>query len=290
LENKATLLPGRAPSEKGVPQTIVIEAKRGWVPLNLRELLSYRDLLFFLAWRDITIRYKQTILGASWAIIQPFSQMVVFSIFFGLLIHVPSDGVPYPVFSYVALLPWQYFSTALSQSADSLVNNQGLISKIYFPRLIIPLASVLPALLDFVLAFSIMILLFVIYHVTPTWNVIWLPVFLLIAMITALAVGLWISALNVMYRDFRYVVPFVIQLWFYTSPVAYSSSVVPEQWRALYSLNPLVGIIEGFRWALLGTGNFSFLQLTISTSVTLVVLISGAYFLRRMERTFADVV
>ncbi len=219
MRHDSSVLVGQRPVDKNLPKTIVIEPLHGWVPLNLRELWRYRDLLFFLAWRDITIRYKQTILGASWAIIQPFSTMVVFSIFFGFLIHVPSDGVPYPVFSYVALLPWQYFATALSQAAESLVSNQALVSKIYFPRLIIPLASIVPALLDFAIAFTIMIMLFIVYHITPTWNVVWLPVFLLLAVITALAVGLWIAALNVLYRDFRYVVPFLIQLWLFASPV-----------------------------------------------------------------------
>ena len=290
MGHDSSVLVGQRPVDKNLPKTVVIEPLHGWVPLNLRELWRYRDLLFFLAWRDITIRYKQTILGASWAIIQPFSTMVVFSIFFGFLIHVPSDGVPYPVFSYVALLPWQYFATALSQAAESLVSNQALVSKIYFPRLIIPLASIVPALLDFAIAFTIMILLFIVYHITPTWNVVWLPVFLLLAVITALAVGLWIAALNVLYRDFRYVVPFLIQLWLFASPVTYPVSVVPEQWRGLYSLNPLVGIIEGFRWALLGTGNLSLPQVIISAIAALLVLISGAYYFRRMERIFADVV
>jgi len=290
VRHDSSVLVGQRPVDKNLPKTIVIEPLHGWVPLNLRELWRYRDLLFFLAWRDITIRYKQTILGASWAIIQPFSTMVVFSIFFGFLIHVPSDGVPYPVFSYVALLPWQYFATALSQAAESLVSNQALVSKIYFPRLIIPLASIVPALLDFAIAFTIMIMLFIVYHITPTWNVVWLPVFLLLAVITALAVGLWIAALNVLYRDFRYVVPFLIQLWLFASPVTYPVSVVPEQWRGLYSLNPLVGIIEGFRWALLGTGNLSLPQVIISSIAALLVLISGAYYFRRMERIFADVV
>lgn len=258
--------------------------------LRLGELWAYRELLVFLAWRDVSVRYKQTLLGAAWAIIQPFLTMLVFSLFFGRLGKIPSDGVPYPIFAYAALLPWQYFANSLSGSADSLVGSANLLSKIYFPRLVIPIASVLPAVIDFALAFIILLVMMLFYGIVPTWNVIWLPVFLLLALITALGAGLWLSAMNVQYRDIRYTIPFITQFWMFASPVAYPSSLVPDQWRPLYGLNPMAGVIEGFRWALLGTNTGPGPMIAISVVMGLGLLVSGALYFRRMEKTFADVV
>lgn len=268
----------------------VIRPSRGWISLKFREVWEYRELLFFLAWRDISVRYKQTVLGAAWAIIQPVLTMMVFSLFFGRWGNIPSDGVPYPIFAYVALLPWQYFATALTSSSDSLVGNANLLSKVYFPRLVIPMASVLPAAIDFALAFLVLLVMMVYYGITPTWNIIWLPLFLLLALITALGVGLWLSAMNVQYRDIRYTIPFLAQFWMFASPVAYPSSLVPEMWRPLYGLNPMAGVIEGFRWALLGTNTGPGPMMAVSVGVALVLLVSGALYFRKMEKTFADVV
>jgi len=270
--------------------TIVIEPSRGWIGLKLRELWEYRDLLFFLAWRDISVRYKQTILGAAWAIIQPFFSMVVFSLFFGRLAQIPSDGVPYPIFSYAAMLPWTYFSSAMSSSSNSLVGSANLLTKVYFPRLVIPLASVIPPAIDFAIAFVVLLGMMAFYGIAPTWNVLWLPAFLLLALVTALGVGLWLSAMNVQYRDIRYAVPFLVQFWMFASPVTYPSSIVPEQWRALYGLNPMAGVIEGFRWALLGTETSPGPLTAVSVGAALALLVSGAFYFRRMEKTFADVV
>src|SRR6266851_5514105 len=232
--------------------SIVVEATRSW-DLNFREIWDYRDLLFFLAWRDISIRYKQTVLGASWAVIQPFLTMILFTIFFGKLAAVPSEGVPYPVFTFAALLPWQYFSTTLGNVANSLVNNSNLLSKVYFPRLLIPIASLLPPAVDFVIAFLVLLGMMIFYHLSPTSHVVWLPLFMLLALVTTLGAGLWLAALNVKYRDVRYIVPVMVQFGMFVSPVAYPSSLVPAPWRTLYALNPMAGVIEGFRWALLGT-------------------------------------
>ncbi len=267
-----------------------IRPSKGWVPLKTKELWEYRELLFFLAWRDISVRYKQTLLGAAWAIIQPFFTMIVFSLFFGRLGKIPSDGVPYPIFSYAALLPWQYFSSALTNSSGSLVGSANLLSKVYFPRLIIPMASVLPAIIDFMIAFIVLLAMMLFYGIFPTWNVIWLPLFLLLALVTATGVGLWLSAMNVQYRDIRYTLPFIAQLWLFASPVAYPSSMIPEQWRLLYGLNPMAGVIEGFRWALLGTETAPSPLIGVSGLVALILLVSGAFYFRYMEKTFADVV
>ncbi len=272
-----------------IPVTI-IEPSRGWVSLKLKELVEYRDLLFFLAWRDISVRYKQTVLGAAWAIIQPFFSMVVFSLFFGNLAKIPSDGLPYPIFSYAALLPWQYFSAAMSGSSNKLVGSASLLTKVYFPRLVIPLSAVLPPVLDFAIAFLVLIGMMVFYGISLTWNALWLPLFLLLALVTALGVGLWLSAMNVQYRDIRYAVPFLLQFWMFASPVTYPSSLVPEEWRALYGINPMASVIEGFRWALLGSGTGPGPMMAVSVGVALLVLVSGAYYFRRMEKTFADVV
>lgn len=269
---------------------ISILPPRRWVSLELKELIIYRDLLFILAWRDIKVRYKQTILGAAWAILQPFLTMVVFSIFFGRLAGVPSDGLPYPVFTYAALLPWQLFVHALNESSNSLVANQQLITKVYFPRLVIPLAPIIAGLLDFFIAFIVLIIMMLFYKIHITITILILPFLIILAIAVALAVGLWLSALNVEYRDVRYTIPFLVQFWMFLTPIAYPASMVPEKLRMLYGLNPMVGVVEGFRWALLGT-NVVIGPLTLmSLVVTGVLLISGLYYFRRMEDNFADVV
>jgi lipopolysaccharide transport system permease protein len=270
------------------PPVVRIQASHGWVSLKFREIWEHRELIYFLAWRDVTIRYKQTIFGATWAIIQPFLTMVAFSLFFGQLAKIPSDGIPYPIFSYTALLPWNYFATALSKSSNSLVGSANLISKVYFPRLLLPIASVLPALLDFAIAFVVLLGMMVYYGIKPTPAILLLPVLLLVSVMCALGTGLWLSALNVEYRDVGYVVPFLTQLWMVATPVAYPSSLLEEPWRTLYGLNPMVGVIEGFRWALLGTHPPEVL-LVLSASVSLLLLVSGAFYYRRAERTFADI-
>jgi lipopolysaccharide transport system permease protein len=269
---------------------LVIRPSRGWLRLNLGELWQYRELIYFLAWRDIRVRYKQTMLGAAWAVIQPFLTMVIFSIIFGQLAKIPSDGVPYPVFAYSALLPWQLFAYALAQSSNSLVANQHLITKVYFPRLAIPISTILAGLLDFLIAFVVLIAMMMYYGMTPTAAVWTLPVFLLLAVGTALGIGLWLSALNVQYRDIRYAVPFLTQIWLFATPIAYPSSLIPSAWRTLYGLNPMAGVVEGFRWALLGTGSPPAGLLGVSTVIALGVLLSGLYYFRRMEKTFADMV
>jgi len=269
---------------------VAIRPARGWTRLELRELWQYRELLFFLIWRDIKVRYKQTALGAAWAILQPVFSMVVFSLFFGRLAKVPSDGVPYPVFSYCALLPWQLFAFALTESSNSVVANERLITKIYFPRLVIPIAGVLAGLVDFSVAFSVLSVLMLLYVSAPTWTIATLPLFVLLAILTALAVGLWLSALNVQYRDVRYTVGFLTQIWLFLSPVAYPSSLVPARWRLLYGLNPMAGVVEGFRWALIGKTPAPGAMLAVSVMMVLLLLVGGLYYFRRMETIFADVI
>jgi lipopolysaccharide transport system permease protein len=269
------------------PSVIVIRPSRGWVSLRLNELWEYRELLYFLVWRDIKVRYKQTVLGAAWAIIQPFSTMVVFSLFFGRLAGVPSDGLPYPIFSYAALLPWNYFAHSLSEASNSLVGSANLIRKVYFPRLVIPLSSVLSGLVDFGIAFSVLLGMMVHFSVRPMWGILLLPLLLLLALVTALGVGLWLSALNVKYRDVRYAIPFLTQFWMFATPVAYPSSLLSEPWRTLYGLNPMAGVVEGFRWALLGTQPPS-AMITVSALVAVLLLVSGAFYFRQVEKTFAD--
>lgn len=278
-----------APKSSEMP-VIVIRPSKGWVPLNLRDLWEYRELLYFLVWRDIKVRYKQTVIGAAWAILQPFLTMVVFSIFFGRLAGVPSDGIPYPVFAYTALLPWQLFAHALIESGNSLVANQQLITKVYFPRLVIPLSAVLAGLVDFGIAFIVLLGMLLYYGIVPTAAVITLPFFLLFAIATALGVGLWLSALNVQYRDVRYTIPFLTQFWLFATPIAYPSSLIPEPWRSWYGLNPMAGVVEGFRWALLGKDGGTGSLIIVSTVVVSVLLIGGLAYFRRMEKTFADVV
>src|SRR5438034_1325797 len=269
---------------------LVIRPSRGFLRLNLRDVWAYRELLYFLIWRDIKVRYKQTALGAAWAIIQPVMTMVVFSLFFGKLAKVPSDGVPYPIFSFTALVPWTFFANGLTQSSNSLVGSANLITKVYFPRLTIPIASVLSGIVDFVLAFVVLLAMMLYYGIVPTVNVLWLPLFLLLALIASLGVGLWLSALNVEYRDVRYVVPFLTQFWMFATPIAYPSSMLPEPWRTVYGLNPMVGVVEGFRWALLGGKSAPGPIIAFSSLAAVVILISGAFYFRRMEKTFADVV
>jgi len=269
---------------------ILIRPISGWVALNLRDLWEYRELLYFLTWRDIKVRYKQTVLGAAWAIIQPFFTMIVFSLFFGQLAKIPSDGVPYPIFSYAALVPWTFFANGLTQSANSLIGSAKLIRKVYFPRLAIPIATVISGVVDFALAFSILIGMMLFYGIVPTANIVWLPLFLLLALITALGVGLWLSAMNVQFRDVRYTIPFLTQFWLFATPIAYPSSLLSEPWRVLYGVNPMVGVVEGFRWALLGTDTAPGPTIIVSALVALVLLVSGAFYFRRMEKTFADVV
>jgi lipopolysaccharide transport system permease protein len=270
--------------------TLRIAPSKGWVPLKLRELWEYRELLYFLVWRDIKVRYKQTALGASWAIIQPFFTMVGFSLFFGQLAKVPSDGIPYPIFSFAALVPWTFFANGLGQASNSLVGSGTLITKVYFPRLIIPLASVFSGIVDFLIAFAVLIVMMLYYGLWPTLTALYLPLFLLLALVTSLGVGLWLSALNVEYRDVRYVVPFITQFWLFVTPIAYPSSLLQQPWRTIYGLNPMVGVVEGFRWALLRTNTAPGPIIAVSSAAAVLILVSGAFYFRRMEKTFADIV
>ena len=267
-----------------------IEPARGWTAVGLHELWQYRELLYFLTWRDVKVRYKQTALGATWAIIQPFFMMVVFSLFFGRLAGVPSDGLPYPIFTFCALLPWQLFAHALTESSNSLVGSQNLLTKVYFPRLVIPLAGVLGGVVDFAIAFGILLLMMLYYGIVPGWAFLTLPGFMLLALLTALAVGLWLSALNVKYRDIRYTINFLVQFWLFITPVAYPSSLIPEKYRAIYGLNPMAGVVEGFRWALLGKSELPGALLWVSIAMVALLLFGGLYYFRRMEQEFADVV
>lgn len=279
-------------------EIIYLRPSRGWNALKLQDVWHYRELVYFLIWRDIKVRYKQTALGAAWAIIQPFFTMVVFTIFFGRLAGVPSDGVPYPIFSFTGLLPWGLFSKALSDAGRSMIANRSMITKVYFPRLVIPLASVLSGLVDFAIGFAVLIGMILYYNyipgsdtqITPTASVLTLPLFILLSLVTALGVGLWLSALNVMYRDINYIIPFLTQFWLFVTPIAYPSSLVPEQWRWLYALNPMTGVVEGFRWALLGVDTAPGPMLAVSSTIAILLLITGLFYFRRMERAFADVV
>jgi lipopolysaccharide transport system permease protein len=274
--------------------TIVIQPSRGLAALGLRDVWAYRELLYFLAWRDVKVRYKQTVLGVLWVVLQPLVSMIIFTVLFGILLRVDSGNVPYPVFAFAGLLPWNYFSQALTRSSTSVVNSSHLITKIYFPRLVIPLSGVLSSLVDFAIAFGALILLMIVYGIVPTAGLLLLPVLIGLAMVTALGFGLWLSALNVRYRDVGYLLPFLIQIWMYVTPVVYGSNLIPERFRFLLSLNPMTGVVEGFRWALLGpaaVGDYlSAPLLGISIGISLVVLVSGAFFFRSTERTFADIV
>jgi lipopolysaccharide transport system permease protein len=267
---------------------VLIQPSRGWVALKLAELWQYRELLYFLIWRDVKVRYKQTALGAAWAILQPVLTMVVFSVFFGRLAGMPSDGVPYPIFAFAALVPWTFFANALGQGANSLVGSGNLITKVYFPRLVVPIASVLSGIIDLLLASGVLVVLMAWYGIGFSLKLLWVPGLVLQAIVTALAVALWLSALNVEYRDVRYTVPFLTQLWLFATPVAYPSSLLEEPWRTIYGLNPMVGVVEGFRWALLQTGSAPGPMAVVSGLVSIALLIGGAYYFRRLERTFAD--
>jgi lipopolysaccharide transport system permease protein len=268
-----------------------LEASKGWVSLKLDELWEYRELLLFLTWRDISVRYKQTVLGATWAIIQPFLTMFVFSVFFGGLAQIPSDGVPYPIWTYAALVPWGLFANGIQMSSNSLVGSSNLIKKVYFPRLIIPISSVLAGVIDFIIAFVVLIIMMLVFGIVPTINIIFLPFFILLTFITSLGVGLWLSAMNVQFRDVRYMIPFITQFLIFLTPIAYPSSLIENDvLRAVYGLNPMVGVVEGFRWALLNTNTAPNLVLIASSLAATVLLVSGFYYFRRMEKFFADVV
>ena len=274
--------PGRA--------RMMIQPRKNLLHIDLGVIWEYRELLYFLVWREVKVRYKQTMLGSAWAILQPLFTMVLFTAIFGNFARIPSDGLPYPLFAYTALLPWTYFSQAISRSGTSLVDNANMISKVYFPRLIVPLAAVATPLVDFFLAFLVLLGMMVWFGVAPGWNALALPLFLLLACITALAVSLWLSTLNVRYRDVRHTIPFLMQLWMYASPIAYPVSLIPDRWRMLYSLNPMMGVIEGFRWALLGKQSPDFRVMAVSTAIILALLLGGLVYFRRMEHTFADVI
>jgi len=270
---------------------ITLRPPKGLAALNLHDLWVYRELVFFMIWRDVKVRYKQTLLGAAWAVLQPFLSMVVFTIFFGNLAKVPSDGVPYPIFTFTALLPWQLFSKALQDAARSLVSNRHMITKVYFPRLVLPLSSIISGLVDFAIAFLVLLGLMFFYKTPLRWEMLTLPLFLLLALVTALGVGLWFSALNVLYRDIAYVMPFLAQFWMFITPVVYPASMIPENWRILYYLNPMTGVVEGFRWALLGTlTTLPVSMIVLSIVISFVILITGLFYFRRMERLFADMV
>jgi lipopolysaccharide transport system permease protein len=272
------------------PVVLRITPPSRWWTIPLGELWSYRELLYFFVWRDIKIRYKQTAIGAAWAVLQPFLTMLLFSLLFGRLAHIPSDGLPYPIFYYSALLPWMYFAGALQNSTNTIVENQRLITKVYFPRLALPLSAVLSGLVDFGVSFVMFIVLMAYYGIRPGAAVLWLPVLLLLAILTAFGVGLWLSALNAIYRDVRYVLPFLVQFWLFASPVVYSSSLVPAKWRWLYGLNPMAGVIEGFRWSLSGRGDPPGRLIYVSAAVVIAVLLSGIGYFQKMETTVADVV
>jgi lipopolysaccharide transport system permease protein len=269
---------------------LILRPSTGFLRINLRAVWEYRELLYFLVWRDVKVRYKQTALGAAWAILQPVMTMLVFSVFFGRLAKMPSDGIPYPIFAYAALLPWQLFAYALSESGNSLISNQGLITKVYFPRLVIPISAVLAGLVDFGIAFVVLLGMMMYYGITPGPAVLLLPLLIVFALATALAVGLWLSALNVKYRDVRYTIPFLTQFWMFATPVAYPSSLVPEPWRALLGLNPMAGVVEGFRWALLGKANPPGPLLIVSVVAVVAMLVGGLLYFRKTESTFADIV
>ncbi|RPI84702.1 MAG: ABC transporter permease [Chloroflexi bacterium] len=267
-----------------------IKPRNKWASLKLDDLWRYRELLYFFAWRDLKVRYKQTVLGAAWAVLQPFLTMVVFSIFFGRLAEIPSDNLPYPVFAYSALVPWTFFANSLTHASNSIVSNAGMVKKTYFPRLTLPVATVMTGLIDFTLALCVLIGMMLYFRIVPTINIVWLPLLLLLALITSLGASLWFAALNVRFRDVRYIVPFLVQFWLFLTPIAYPSSLVPEQWRLIYSLNPMVGVVEGFRWALLGTDTTPGPIIIVSSLVALFMLVAGTFYFRNMERSFADIV
>jgi len=280
-----------APKPFPARQAITFIAPRGgYFQMDFRELWLYRELLYFLVWRDVKVRYKQTVIGAAWAILQPFLTMVVFTLFFGRLARIPSGGLPYPIFYYSALLPWIYFSTALQTATNTMVDHQNVITKVYFPRLFLPLSAVVSGLVDFCVSFLFLIAMIVYYRIHPGPAVLLLPLFVLLEILTALGAGLWLSGLNALYRDVRYVMPFLIQFWLFASPVAYPSSLVPQRWRWLYGLNPMVGVIEGFRWSLTGHGQAPGKMMLLSAAVVVVILVSGVIYFQKIEGTIADFV
>lgn len=271
-------------------QTLVIEAGRTerhyW-----RDLWRYRELFYFLAWRDILVRYKQTAIGVAWALIRPLLTMIILTVVFGKLAKLPSDGVPYPILVFAAMLPWQFFANAFSEAGNSLIGNANMISKVYFPRLVIPGSAVIVSFVDFLISGAILVALMLWYGFLPDWRILALPLFVLIALAAAMGAGLWMAALNVKYRDFRYIIPFVVQFGLYISPVGFSSNVIPEQWRLLYSVNPMVGVIDGFRWAILGgNARFHWPGFTVSLCLVAVILVTGIMYFRKTERSFADVI
>ena len=286
IQRPAAMLPR---TEKSLP-VFRIEPSVGWASLKLGELWAYRELLYFLVWRDVKLRYKQTELGIAWALIQPFLTMVIFSLLFGKLAKIPSDGSPYPIFTFTALVPWVFFANGLTQCSNSLVGNSNLITKVYFPRLIVPISAVLSGGLDFALSFLVLIGMLLYYGIPVTAAIFCLPLFLLLELITALGMGLWFSALNVKYRDVRFVVPFIVQIWMFATPIVYSSTLMPGRWRILYGLNPMVGVIEGFRWMLLGAQTHPTPVIAVSAVMAAAALVWGAFYFRRVERTFADLV
>ena len=276
---------------KHEPTTVYIKPSKGLAALNLRDLWIYRELVFFMVWRDVKVKYKQTLLGMAWAVIQPIMTMLVFTFLFDRVAKLPTDGIPYPVFSFTALLPWGLFIVALNQGSRSLVAHNNMVTKIYFPRLILPMSSVFAGLVDFAIAFVILIALMIYFQVTPAYHLLWtLPLFLLLAVITALGVALWLSAINVKYRDVNHALPFLTQFWLFVTPVAYSASVISEKWQLLYSLNPMAGVVNGFRWALLGTGSGPDAALWVSVAISILIFISGLFYFRSMEKTFADTI
>ncbi len=279
----------RSSATNDVP-VVRIDPSTGSLASELRGLWQYRELLYFLIWRDINVRYKQTVLGVSWAIIQPLLAMVVFTLFFGRLAKMPSDGLPYPIFSYAALVPWTFFANGLTQATNSLVRDSNLITKVYFPRLVIPISAVVGGVVDFGLAFLVLIGMMVAYGIFPTADVLWLPLLWLLALTASLGVGLWLSALNVQFRDVRYVLPFIIQLWLFATPVVYPSNLLPRAWRFLYGVNPMAGVVEGFRWALLHTRTHPGPMIAVSALTVAAILATGVLYFRRTERTFADIV
>lgn len=269
---------------------VLIQPGKGWLSFDLGALYRYRELLYFLVWRDVLVRYKQAAIGVAWVVLQPLLTMVIFTVIFGHFAKLPSDNLPYPIFAYTALLPWNYFAQAIGRSGTSLVSNSNLISKVYFPRLIIPISGALAPLVDFVISFVILLGMMVWYGITPTWGVLALPLFTVLAVVTAVAISLYLAALNVKYRDVGHAIPFLVQFWMYASPVVYSTSIIPEKWRLLYSLNPMVGVIEGFRWALLGKAQPDFVLMAMSAVVVALLLLGGLVYFKRTERIFADVI
>ena len=272
------------------PSVIRIQPTHGFRWLDLRELWDYRELVYFLTWRDLKVRYKQTAIGIGWVLLQPLAMMAAFTLFFGRLAHVPSEGVPYPLFAYVGIWPWQLFSRVVSESTNSLIVDQRLITRVYFPRILIPLATTLAALADFLIGFGLLGVLMPFYRVTLPWMVMWLPLFVVLLLVTALGIGFWLSALNVEYRDVMYLIPFLNQFWLFVTPVVYSSHIVPERWRALYGINPMAGVIEGFRWSLLGVGDAPGPMLAVSSIVAVLLFVTGIVWFRRRERTFVDAI